>query len=476
MLGIELIKNGDQPLKKQIYATLREQILSGKLKASEALPSTRELAVDLGVSRNTVVEAYEMLIAEGFIKNRQGAPTRVSDGIALERPPHSPSRTKSPNACSSSSRPSSKSEKPILDFRTGKPDLRQFPRFLWRQALQRAAQEMPPEHYGYTGPQGLLSLREEIAAWLYRSRGLSVEPGDIFITAGATHALHLLTDILCEKSKKVIMEDPCHNGMMQVIVNRGCTVIPVPVDAHGMQTGLLPNLPDVCAVYVTPSHQFPLGGILPAPRRAELIRYASEKGIYILEDDYDSEFRYSGDPIAPLYAMNPHKVIYVGTFSKSLFPALRIGYVLLPEPLRRLWKERRTYMDVQNPLFDQAALSEFMGTRRLDHHVQKMRRLYGKRREALLNALVHAFKSDFTPFGDASGLHMAVEFKGKVFDDDFRKAGRQRGIYLTPVESYCIEKGRHRNKLLLGYGHLDPDEIQKNVEGLKQFIYSLKGS
>ena len=319
MWGIELNRQSEVSLKRQIYQSLRDQIMNGRLKAHDSLPSTRELAKQLKVSRNTVCEAYEMLTVEGFILNHQGASTKVAEDLCVKK--------ETPDFISAQNEVPDQSI--FADFRTGQPDLRYFPRFLWQQLLYKTSQEIPLSQLGYTGPQGLPVLREEIASWLFRSKGLIVEPQDIFITAGATHALHLIAELLYQKGHEILIEDPCHSGMLRTLLNKGYLAVPVPVDAHGLQTEYL-NGKQACAIYVTPSHQFPLGGILPAGRRATLIRFARENGVYIIEDDYDSEFRYCGEPVAPLYAMDPQQVIYVGTFSKVLFPALRIGYVVLP--------------------------------------------------------------------------------------------------------------------------------------------------
>ena len=463
MLGIELNRKSELQLWRQIYQYLKELMISGQLKAGEALPSTRELAKELNVSRNTVCETYDLLIAEGFVISRQGAPTRVSDGLCIKsiEPPLSPKKTN--NAVRSIS----------VSFRTGRPDLSQFPRFLWQQLLHKASEELPLEAFGYTGPQGLPDLREEIAAWLFRSRGLNVSSDDIFITAGATHGLHLIADILCGGGQKILMEDPCHIGMLGTFINKGCSIVPIPVDAEGMQTDYLSKCQSTGPIYVTPSHQFPLGGILPASRRAVLIRFARENDLYIIEDDYDSEFRYSGEPIAPLYTMDPQRVIYVGTFSKAVFPALRIGYVILPYPLQAHWRDLRTHTDVQNPSFEQAALAEFLRTRKLDRHVQKMRKIYGQRRQVLLESLEEAFGSEWIAYGDSAGLHVAIDFPGIRFDEAFKSSCLKNGIYITPVESHCIEKGRHQSKLLIGYGHLEPDVIKNGVVLLSDIIKKL---
>lgn len=460
MLGIELNRKSELQLWRQIYSDLKELMISGQLKAGEALPSTRELAKKMYVSRNTVCAAYDLLIAEGFIITCQGAPTRVSAGLCIE--PIEP--TVSTNIKSNAVHPIS------VSFRTGRPDLSQFPRFLWQQMLHKASLELPLEAFGYTGPQGLPDLRVEIAAWLFRSRGLKVLSDDIFITAGATHGLHLIADMLCGQGQTILMEDPCHIGMLGTFINKGCHIIPIPVDAEGMRTDYLSKCGSTGAIYVTPSHQFPLGGILPASRRAALIRFARENDLYIIEDDYDSEFRYSGEPIAPLYTMDPQRVIYVGTFSKAVFPALRIGYAILPYQLQERWRDLRTHTDVQNPPFEQAALTEFLRTRKLDRHVQKMRKIYGQRRQVLLESLDEVFGSGWIAFGDAAGLHVAIDFPGMKFDEAFQNKCLQNGLYITPVENHCIEKGRHQSKLLIGYGHLEPNVIKNGVVILSNII------
>jgi len=453
MWGVELQRGSGVPLKRQIYQILSISITEGRIPADEALPSTRELAKQLGISRNTVCEAYEMLATEGFVSSRQGSAIRVSKGLAIETIPNSDRRTLP--------------EVPIYtaDFKTGQPDLRCFPQLLWNQISKKSIEEMPRELLGYSGPEGLQSLRQEIAAWLFRTKGLTVSFQDIFITAGATQALNLIADLLCQKDNGILIEDPCHIGMFRTIQSKGYPVYPVPVDFQGICVDHLDENV-AAALYVTASHQFPLGGILPANRRAALIRYAREHDLYLIEDDYDSEFRYCGDSVAPLFSMDTQRVIYVGTFSKILFPALRIGYVILPPHLHKQWRYLRMHTDVQNPPFEQAALAEFLRTRKLDRHVRTMRKIYGDRRNVLLQSLGEHFGSAWQPWGDAAGLHLAVEFFGLNFDSDFINRCRQRGIRLASVDYHCIQKGTHTDKLLLGYGHLEPEEIRAAVLAL----------
>ncbi|MDF2569752.1 MAG: transcriptional regulator with domain and aminotransferase domain [Sporomusa sp.] len=460
MWGIELKRNSEVSLARQIYQVLRGQMTTGQLKPGEALPATRELAKQLSVSRNTVYEAYDMLSAEGYLVTRQGSQTRVAEGLRLEK------TVSIKEYFNSSAQPAYEY---LADFRTGQPDLKRFPRHLWLQLMRTATETLPAKQWGYTGPEGLMALREEIAAWLFRSRGFMVQPHDIFITAGATQALHLLAELLSGKEREILVEDPCHVGMLHVLQANGFKVRPIPVDNQGIQTQQL-TADDACAVYVTPSHQFPLGGILPAGRRAELIRFARENDLYLIEDDYDSEFRYNGTPVAPLCSMDPERVIYVGTFSKILFPALRIGYVILPSKLQTQWQHLRTHTDVQNPLFEQAALAEYLRTRKFDRHIQKMRRLYGQRRQILIQTLTEVFGQTWSALGDAAGLHIALEFPGQNFDQGFIQHCKKSGIFITPVEYHTICKGTHPDKLLLGYGHLEAEEIRKGIILLHEHI------
>lgn len=459
MWGIELQRQCEITLTRQIYQILRDRITDGRIKPGETLPSTRELAKQLVVSRNTVCEAYEMLLVEGFIISRQGSPTRVAEGLHLEK-------TSVPERMGEALHPA---RLLLADFKTGQPDLRYFPRYLWYQLMCKAFEKMPLDQLGYSGPEGLPALRKEIAAWLFRSRGLTVNPQDIFITAGATQALHLLADLLYAEGREILMEDPCHTGMLRVLKGKRYSIHPVQVDAQGLQTEYLDGK-GAAAVYVTPSHQFPLGGVLPANRRMALIRFAREHNIYVIEDDYDSEFRYCGAPVAPLHSIDPQQVIYVGTFSKVLFPALRIGYVVLPYKLQERWRYLRTHADVQNPPFEQAALAEFLHTRKLDRHVQHMRRLYGQRRQVLLQAMEETFDTVWHSWGDAAGLHLVLEFPGMRFDAEFAQRSRKYGIRITPVEYHSIRKGTHQEKLLIGYGHLEPDEIRKGILLLYDFL------
>ena len=452
MLLPKIERNTEMPIRRQIYEQIKAQILGGNLAAGDALPSTRQLAAELNIARSTAVEAYDMLLAEGFLTSSRGSKTVVADGIALlgSAPAQRVIREKPKHIIRA-------------DFSTGRPDIDGFPRGQWRKIIQKAANGLSADVLGYTGPQGYLPLREEIASWLARARGIVANPNDIFITAGATHALRITADMLCPRGGRVVMEDPCHKGLYDTLLSCGCEVRPVPADDRGIQVELIDGNANASMIYVTPSHQFPLGGILPAARRTALIQFARDHDVWIVEDDYDSEFRYTGEPVAPLYSMDSQRVIYVGTFSKTLFPALRIGFVILPNSLHGQWRELRTHHDVQNPILEQVAMAEFLRSRAMDRHVRTMKKRYAQRRAILMSALTEEFGPDWTTAGDAAGLHVAVRFFGKKFDESFRARCREEDIVAVPVETHCIVKGQHGDQLVLGYGHLEPEQIVSGV-------------
>lgn len=483
MWGIELQRESGSgiPLSRQIYQQISRSILDGVIPPYEALPSTRELARTLGVSRHTVSEAYDMLLAEGYVCSRQGAPTRVVDGLRLERAAGGPARDEDGTYTQAGVGAETAVGGYAADFKTGQPDLRRFPKYVWTRLQSEAFSQLALEGLGYGSPDGYEPLRKEIAAWLFRSRGIRVPAGHIFVTAGATQALNLLADLLHCEGKEFVIEDPCHPGILNLLRNRGFKYRPAPVDEHGLVVEGAEALfrhgsgdgdgGGISAVYVTPSHQFPLGGILPASRRIALLRLARENSFYVIEDDYDCEFRYGGAPITPLYALDPERVIYVGTFSKSVFPSLRLGFAILPEPLHRRWRFLRMYADVQCPIVEQAALAEFLRTRKMDRHVSRLRKTYGRRREVLLEAVERRFgRAVLRVWGDNAGLHLALQFAEGRYGKDFSRKARKEGIRLSSVNPYSIaRRDQHMDKLLLGYGHLEPEEIHSGIDRLHDF-------
>lgn len=457
MWGIVLHRSSEMSLSRQIFLFFKEHILRGEILQGEVLPSTRELATELGVSRNTVCEAYDMLWTEGFIVRRQGAPSRVAEDIFII-----PKKSEQADE--------EEEKKAFLwDFKTGQPDLSAFPWQLWSQMMREAADNVPSKYLAYTGAQGYLPLCEAISHWLLRSRGMQVNAKDIFITSGAMEALYLSVEILHKKEHSFALEDPSHPGIGTVIADKGYAICWMPVDSQGADIESLQGR-RLSGVYTTPSHQFPLGTILPAGRRAQLIRLAIEKDFYIIEDDYDSEFRYTGPAVSPIYSMEPSRVIYVGTFSKTLFPALRIGFAVVPRPLQKKWQHCRSYMDVQNAIFEQMVLAKFLDKRKMDKHLQRMRKLYGEKRNTVIREIEQTIGSLVYPWGDTSGLHVALQFPKRKFDEQFIRKCTEEGIRIRMVSQYCHDKNNHEDKLLIGYGHLSINQIQEGIKVLQKLL------
>lgn len=458
MFGIQIDRDSRVSISRQIYQSVTSAILAGRLHAGEALPSSRELAKGLGVARNTVSEAYEMLKAEGYVESRVGSPCRVKSDLSL--PVQS-------NGARPHCAPNPPRDNFAYDFRTGIPDISQFPFHTWNQLQRGSLEYIDKNGWLYGDHQGYPPLREEIASWLFRAKGITVSPNDVFIAAGATHAIHLVVEILKEEPGAFYLENPCHLGILRILQLKGAPYRAVDVDEQGLRVEPL-RANAVSCVYVTPSHQFPLGFVLPAGRRVELIRLAREKAFYILEDDYDGEFRYGAPPITPLYAMDAEHVIYVGTFSKSLFPALRIGFALLPSKLRERWIEFRRYSDIQNPVVEQVVLAEFLKTRKKDRYIRLMNKRYAKRQAILVDAIHSHFPDDARIIGEKAGLHLAVQVPGSIFTREFQQLCEEKGIAVSPCSMYALNSSKYDDTLLIGYGNIGDEAIESGIKALAQ--------
>ncbi len=459
MLGIQVDRNSAMPLARQIHRQLCDLITGSRLRAGDALPSTRGLAAYLKVSRNTVNEAYAMLWAEGFIVGRQGSGYTVEENLVLPR-----------RTVGTGPLPDVPARPIRYDFRTGIPDLDRFPFRAWTRCQRNVLETIRPRdmHYGDTG--GYPPLRAAIADWLLRSRGMAVEPDAVHITAGATHALSLAVDATARGDGHFVVENPCHVGIVTMLGLKRVPFSWLPVDESGLRIDRLGRRSPT-GVYVTPSHQFPLGHVLSAQRRTRLIALARERNLYIIEDDYDSEFRYDGPVLTPLHSLDPDRVIYVGTFSKTLYPALRIGFAVVPPALRSAWNNFRRYTDVQNAVSDQAVLARFIEERALDRHIKTMTKAYGKKRAALVAAVQTRFGADAARIlGDSAGLHLAVTLPGLTFDRAFADAARKDSLAVMPCCRYELAGTDYADTLLLGYGNVDPKRIGDGVRHLAKAV------
>ena len=462
-MWIPLDTNKPRPLNRQIYEQFKQHILCGFMQSGQKLPSTRSLSRQLGVSRNTVLEAYEQLLAEGYLHTRHGSGTVVAPSIPLI---HGQGQASLPGPA----KPQGPVLLPVADqphtisFRSGIPALDVFPRKQWARAYQQSCMTLPASALRYAQPAGVWELREALAHYLMRSRGIQCLPERVMITSGATQGLWLLSRLLFRQGAVVLTEDPAHAGLLQIVHRAGYAVQGLAVDSEGMDTSLLEASGDTAFVYTSPSHQYPLGGILSVQRRLELIRFARQTGCYVVEDDYDSEFRYQGHPASSLYELDPEKVIYLGSFSKTLAPALRLGFALLPKELLKAWTPEKMYADVHTDALSQHALAMFINNGGFEKHVWTMKKLYKSKRAHLIQQLRLHCGDTFTIQGEAAGLHLVAAFKNIRFEGPLLQRLREHGLEIIPVERYALQaQGAHSHQIILGYAHLSLEAITEGV-------------
>ncbi|MDZ5471428.1 PLP-dependent aminotransferase family protein [Bacillus sp. 31A1R] len=465
-MWFQIDRSNDKTLTQQVYEQLRQFILNGDMKKDEKLPSTRELASSLGVSRNIVLEVYDQLVAEGYLIVRPRAGTFVAPGSLFQ---------------TSGSKESLQKEEfihnknqDIIDFRAATPAMDHFPRKTWGRLAKDICFDVPDMIFGYQSSDGLPELKEEISRYILRSRGVVCQPHQIMITSGATQALSLITEILMRDNQNVAVEDPVTDEMRTIFSYRGAHLCPIPVDDKGIQPEFLSEESPPGFVFVLPSHQFPMGVTLTIQRRIQLIEYARRCNSYIVEDDYDSEFTYEGTPVHSVQGLDPERVIYVGTFSKILSPALRIGYIVLPTGLVDEFKKLKWYTDRHHPSLEQLILTRFIREGYLDRHIRKMKRIYKQRREALVNSLKRHFPG-CTILGHAAGMHLVAEFPNVSFTQQIIDWVCKHGVKIYSAEQYSLLKGSHENKIVLGYGSLSVEVIEEGVRRIKEAMVSFSG-
>lgn len=465
MYGIKLCRGSSVSLVKQLYSALINLIRQGELKGQERLPSTRELAKELAVSRNTVNEAYQLLVTEGYIYSKAGAGYIVHKKCAAEEAPHVCFAEKERNY-----------HEIEYNFSLGIPDIHAFPFLMWNSYQKKTLFQFKKEDFAYGDPQGYLSLRQEIAKWLFRSRGLQVHEEDVFITTGTTQAINFCLELLKPLQQTFIIEDPCYYPVAHSLQRLNFLYQSIRVDEEGINVPAIKDYQHaICGCYVTPSHQFPKGSVLSDGRRAKLVKLAEERDFYILEDDYDGEFRYNQTALTPLYSLCPERVIYMGTFSKTLFPALRIGFILLPKKFHAQWKTLRSVYDRQNAIHDQITLSFFMQERKIDAYIKKMSKVYAKKLQILLDSLKKYFPQNLKFLGVNAGLHIALQVTGAKFDEKFYEKCFENKIALSfyPCKFYqkeFITEQNERDILYLGYGALEETQMESAVKRLASLL------
>ncbi|WP_068984996.1 PLP-dependent aminotransferase family protein [Lysinibacillus xylanilyticus] len=461
MLWIPIDRSSDIPLNRQVYQQIREKILNGHLQAGERLASTRVLSFELKVSRNVILEAYDQLLAEGFLIARSGSGTFVAEGAFL-------TQHEAPFLFEVDEK---KLKNHIINFRSGIPALDLFPRKTWAKLSHQLWNDIESTNFGYDFPEGRLELRQTLAHYLLRTRGVHCHPEQIVITSGATQALTLVSRLLLSPNDIAIIEDPITNDIQTIFKSSGASLYPIPVDEYGMKTALIPENLHPKFVFLTPSHQFPLGGTLPIQRRIQLINFARRNNCFLVEDDYDSEFRYEGPPVSSLQGLDLERVLYIGSFSKILSPALRIGYIVLPTHLIEKCRQLKWLTDLHTPSLDQLILAHFIKEGYLERHIAKMKKFYKNQRDFLIQCLQTTFSNKVKILGYSTGLHLIAELEDIHFSKELLFKIEQLGVRVYPVEDHSIEKGKNTNRIILGYGHLKKNEIEEGVTRLFQAVY-----
>jgi GntR family transcriptional regulator / MocR family aminotransferase len=466
------IRAGREPLGRQIYAALRQRILDGVLAPGDRLPSTRDLGEQLGVSRTIVVAAYEQLLAEGFVVGRVGAGTFVTPGLAPVRPSgaSTPARLRLSRFGAAAAAVKASVEFPApnpaplrYDFAYGRSDVDCFPFDHWWRLLHRCARRTAVRALDYGEAAGVATLREAICAHVRRSRAVVCEPSQVIVVNGSQQALDLVTRVLIEPGDRVVIEDPLYQGTREVLRVAGATVVAVPVDRDGLDPDALPRTARLA--FVTPSHQYPSGAILPLARRQALLRWAARADAAIVEDDYDGEFRYGGKRLESLQGLDTAgRVIYVGTFSRTIFSSLRIGYLIVPPALREAFTAAKWLCDRHTATLEQETLAEFIRSGRYERHLRRLRRRNAIAREALLDAVHHHLGDRVTLTGDGAGAHVVLWLAADDEDRVIAAAAIER-VAVYGVRPYFLRRPAPAG-IILGYSRLGAADVREGIRRL----------
>jgi GntR family transcriptional regulator / MocR family aminotransferase len=474
---VDLDSDATIPLHRRIYDDLRRQILEGRLKRGARLPSTRSLAVDLRVSRSTVVQAFEQLRAEGYIDSVTRGATRVSahlpDGLVRADTPPRPSRSPVAHADPAGRGASIArawpqfgvlSEQPPRPFRTSVPALDVFPIDLWGRLMAKRWRRSPAAALAYGDSRGLTALRQEITEYLTHARGVRCHQDQVIVTSGSQHALDLAARAVLEPGDAVWMEDPGYFGAGGAFVSAGAQLVPVPVDQDGMNVGEgIRRHARAKLAFVTPARQLPLGVTMTLERRLALLGWAAQRRAWILEDDYDSEFRYSTRPLASLQGLDASNcVIFTGTFSKVMFPALRLGYLVVPESLVDAVTVVRRHTDFCAPYFSQAVMADFMREGHFERHIRRMRSIYQARRELFVDLLRRECSGLLDVEAPDAGMNLIAWLPHGTSDRKISQALRASGLETLPLSS-CVMQRRLRPGLLLGFSGIREPDLREGV-------------
>jgi GntR family transcriptional regulator / MocR family aminotransferase len=453
-LMVRLERRGGGPLRAQLEDQLRAAVRSGRLAPGTRLPATRALARDLDVSRGVVVDAYSQLAAEGYLVSRHGAPTRVSEAA-----------TRAARAA----RPPADERPPRFDFRPGGPDVSLFPRDVWAASIRRGLRAAPHSRLDYGDPRGAPELRRALAAYLGRVRGVACDPSSMIVTSGMAQGMALVgRTVLARGGRRVGVEDPGSGPGRAQLAATGLEPRPVTVDERGLRADALGEA-EVDLVLTTPAHQFPTGVVLAPERRAALLDWASAGGGLVMEDDYDAEYRYDRAPVGAVQGLAPEHVVYAGSVSKTLAPALRLGWLVVPERLVTDVSRAKSEDDLGTPIIEQLALAEFLDRGELDRHLRRTRLAYRRRRDALIATLGRHLPG-VRPSGIAAGIHLVVHLPPGADEREVLEAARARGIGLQGLGEHRMRLGPPA--LLLGYGRIAEPSIEPGVRELAAAVGS----
>lgn len=479
---ITVDRSAPQALHKQIYDAYRTAIVDGRLGAGQRVPSTRVLASELSVSRFPVLNAYAQLLAEGYIESRVGAGTVVSSSLPEQFTASKPTGTRL-LASRSAPRPIARraASLPHLErapwlrgwgaFGVGQVAFDHFPLHVWSNLVARRCRDMPAKSFHYGDQMGFPALRETIAGYLRTARSLHCEADQVMIVSGSQQALEISARVLLNQGSPVWVEDPGYPLAREAFALSGCHLVPVPIDKEGLDVAAgIKRCRKARAAFVTPSHQFPLGVTMSASRRLQLLDWAQNTGSWIMEDDYDSEYRYESSPIASLQGLDANaRVIYIGTFSKVLFPSLRLGYLVIPSDLVERFLTIRRAMDLGPPTFYQEVLADFIKEGHFARHIRRMRILYRERRSALVDSINRELGSIVEVLGGEAGMHLTVTLPNRTRDVEIAERAARQNLRIWPFSPTYLGE-RARPGFILGFGSTPVAEIPRAVRKLRDLL------
>jgi GntR family transcriptional regulator/MocR family aminotransferase len=467
---IRVDRRSQAPLYRQVADQIRHALLAGRIGSGELLPASRALALDLGVSRITTLQAYDQLTAEGFLETRQGSGTRVAIALAqkpLVRSNASCEPFRSQNLQQLFSEPDS------VEFQPGIPAFDAFPRLRWSRLLQRHGSRNDPSILDYAHVGGYAPLRQELAKYLAGSRGVDCRPEQVIVVTCTRAAVAATCSLLWGPGTEVAVEDPGYKVVQRVLLAAGHRLRHVAVDAHGMQVDELLTGSDPCVgAYVTAAHQWPTGVTLAAERRIALLDWAARTGAWIIEDDYDSEFRFDSPPVATLHSFGSGRVVYVGTFSKTLVPSIRTAYLVVPPEAVGSFERQVFKQGLEPPLHVQAALADFLAEGDFCRHVARMRKLYAQRRDLLVRALRRVFDGRLAVDCPPGGLQLIAMLPERVADVAVSRRAAEAGIVARPLSNWHVHQPAP-NALQLGFAAVPEHRIEPAVSRLHDAISDL---